>query len=145
MAEVSRGREMRLPPLLFVVLAAGWTGAGCRATAHASPVVGTGAEAPLMDAAPDLPRDACATAEGEASCPADSGPNVRAVGVPELVSNLDESNFGAWRTFIEPGDEERAWETIDWQPSFAAGLLAADAAGRPLLVWAMNGHPLGCT
>ena len=26
-----------------------------------------------------------------------------------------------------------------------AGVLAAEDAGMPLLFWAMNGHPLGCT
>ena len=25
------------------------------------------------------------------------------------------------------------------------GIVAADVAGKPLLLWTMNGHPLGCT
>ena len=29
--------------------------------------------------------------------------------------------------------------------TFKDGILAADTAGKPLLLWTMNGHPLGCT
>ena len=55
------------------------------------------------------------------------------------------SLLDSWRDAIRPCDTERAWERIGWQTSFAAGLRAADAAGKPLLLWMMNGHPLGCT
>jgi len=56
-----------------------------------------------------------------------------------------DARLDAWRDHIRPGDAERAWERIGWHASFADGLRAADAARKPLLLWMMNGHPLGCT
>ena len=54
-------------------------------------------------------------------------------------------NVAAWRDHILPRAEEVRFEDIPWIDSFAAGLLAADQADKPLLFWGMNGHPLGCT
>lgn len=66
---------------------------------------------------------------------------LRAVPLPEL----SDEDVPRWRALVEPSEEERAFETIPWLASFAEGLRAAEAAGKPLLFWAMNGHPLGCT
>ena len=55
------------------------------------------------------------------------------------------ADFTAWRDHLRPGAAELAWESIPWRSTFADGLLAASRAKRPLLFWAMNGHPLGCT
>ena len=58
---------------------------------------------------------------------------------------LNDRTLGAWRRELEPDPAERAWERVPWLPSFTEGVQAAEAQGRPLLLWAMNGHPLGCT
>ena len=50
-----------------------------------------------------------------------------------------------WRERILPAGDDLTFERIPWIPTFAEGVLQADAEGRPLLFWAMNGHPLGCT
>jgi len=50
-----------------------------------------------------------------------------------------------WCVLLEPDPAARAWLEIPWHTSFHAGLAAADRADRPLLLWLMNGHPLGCT
>jgi hypothetical protein len=50
-----------------------------------------------------------------------------------------------WRALVRPRADELAFESIAWIPDLAGGLRAADAQQRPLLLWAMNGHPLGCT
>jgi hypothetical protein len=49
------------------------------------------------------------------------------------------------RQLVLPGADELAAETIAWRTSFRAGALEADRLDRPILLWAMNGHPLGCT
>lgn len=50
-----------------------------------------------------------------------------------------------WCALLEPEAEARAWQSIPWRTSFHAGLAAAAESKRPLLLWLMNGHPLGCT
>lgn len=64
---------------------------------------------------------------------------------PALTIAPTEANFAAWRAHIEPCDDELLWEQIPWHSTFADGLRAADQQQKPLLFWAMNGHPLGCT
>ena len=58
---------------------------------------------------------------------------------------LNDQNYAEWRKHILPDTGELAWEQIPWATTFKDGVVAADAAGKPLLLWAMNGHPLGCT
>ena len=58
---------------------------------------------------------------------------------------LTDQNFAAWRSYLTPTAKELAWEQIPWLPSFAEGVVAADRRRKPLLLWLMNGHPLGCT
>ena len=61
--------------------------------------------------------------------------------LPQL--RLEE--LGRWREHVLPAEAEVAFERLPWHASFAEGLRAAQEQARPLLLWAMNGHPLGCT
>src|SRR5947207_13303461 len=58
---------------------------------------------------------------------------------------LNDKNYADWRKHILPDTGEMAWQEIPWATTFKDGIVAADAAGKPLLLWTMNGHPLGCT
>lgn len=58
---------------------------------------------------------------------------------------LDDASFAAWRDHIRASPEDRSWADLPWQTTFHDGLVEAREQGRPLLLWAMNGHPLGCT
>ena len=58
---------------------------------------------------------------------------------------LNDRNYAAWRKHILPDTGQLAWQQIPWATTFKDGIVAADAAGKPLLLWTMNGHPLGCT
>ncbi|MDA7980779.1 MAG: hypothetical protein MPJ50_18645 [Pirellulales bacterium] len=58
---------------------------------------------------------------------------------------LTADNYTTWRDHIQPDLSELAWEDIPWLTTFKDGIAAADAADKPLLLWTMNGHPLGCT
>jgi hypothetical protein len=58
---------------------------------------------------------------------------------------LNDQNYAEWRKHILPDTGEMAWLQIPWATTFKDGIVAADAAGKPLLLWTMNGHPLGCT
>lgn len=61
------------------------------------------------------------------------------------VPELNDQNYTAWRDHILPEESELAWEKIPWLTTFKDGIIAANDAGKPLLFWTMNGHPLGCT
>lgn len=56
-----------------------------------------------------------------------------------------ESIREAWMRHVEPTPVELRWDEIPWQPTFGDGLLVANQKRRPLLLYAMNGHPLGNT
>jgi len=55
------------------------------------------------------------------------------------------ATLAAWLEHILPTAAESAWESIPWLPTFADGMRTAQLQNKPLLVWVMNGHPLGCT
>ena len=56
---------------------------------------------------------------------------------------LTEATHMAQR--VLPSAAERRWEEIDWQATYADGLKASADQQKPLMLWVMNGHPLGCT
>ncbi len=64
---------------------------------------------------------------------------------PTSSIELNADTFAALRDQIQPSEAERAWQQIDWYPSYAEGLQAASVQQKPVLLWVMNGHPLGCT
>jgi hypothetical protein len=46
--------------------------------------------------------------------------------------------------WIRPRPEERRWTQIPWEIDLWEARRLAREAGKPILLWAMNGHPLGC-
>lgn len=76
-----------------------------------------------------------------------SEPTTQAASAPPVAADIDlnAENYQAWHDHILPKSSELAWEQIPWLTTFQDGILAADAADKPLLLWTMNGHPLGCT
>jgi hypothetical protein len=63
------------------------------------------------------------------------------VAPPELTP----ATLQRWRDFILPEPDETAWEAIPWRESFWQAVLDGHAQRKPVLLWAMNGHPMGCT
>ena len=58
---------------------------------------------------------------------------------------LNDKTFASWRDRIRARAAERCFETVHWLPTFWDGVMAAQKEDRPILLWAMNGHPLACT
>jgi hypothetical protein len=58
---------------------------------------------------------------------------------------LDDTTFLTHWDHVVPSEAELAWRRIPWLGTLAEGVVAAQAADRPILLWAMNGHPLACT
>ena len=59
--------------------------------------------------------------------------------------NLNEITYDMWKEFIKPTKDELAWAEIPWRSTFYDGLVESNREQKPLLLWVMNGHPLGCT
>jgi hypothetical protein len=60
-------------------------------------------------------------------------------------AELSDATYARWRDLIRPRDAERCFETVHWLPTFWDGVMTAQQEDRPILLWAMNGHPLACT
>lgn len=62
------------------------------------------------------------------------------------VPVVGEDNFEQWMTFIEPTERELRWRSgMRWHTSLATAAAEAKQLNRPILLWAMNGHPSGET
>jgi hypothetical protein len=68
------------------------------------------------------------------------------VGLPaaDPPAQLTDKTFAEWRDRIRPKTDELCFKTVDWLPTFWDGVMAAQKADKPILLWAMNGHPLAC-
>jgi hypothetical protein len=59
---------------------------------------------------------------------------------------LTEKNFAALHELIQPRPEELVWkEEIPWRTDLWEARREAAASGKPIFLWEMDGHPLGCT
>ena len=59
---------------------------------------------------------------------------------PLTLETLDD-----WMTLIQPIGDEVRWQDIPWRASMWQAVVDAQAQRRPVLLWTMNGHPMGCT
>ncbi|HEY1190491.1 MAG TPA: hypothetical protein VGE74_22855 [Gemmata sp.] len=48
------------------------------------------------------------------------------------------------RALIRPVEGEDPFEAIPWETNLWAARKKAAESGKPLLLWEMDGHPLGC-
>jgi len=60
-------------------------------------------------------------------------------------TELNDATFARWGDWIRPKPTEVCFETVNWLPAFWDGVIAAQKQDKPILLWAMNGHPLACT
>jgi hypothetical protein len=58
---------------------------------------------------------------------------------------LSDATFDQLADAIRPRESELAFLKIGWHESFHSAVNEARQTGLPILLWAMNGHPLGCT
>ena len=60
-------------------------------------------------------------------------------------AELTDDTFAHWRDYVLPSQDELQWMRIGWRTTFWEAMQEGNAHDRPVLLWAMNGHPLGCT
>ena len=53
--------------------------------------------------------------------------------------------FSALHALIQPSKEETGWLAIPWMTDLWAARQKAATEGKPIFLWEMDGHPLGCT
>jgi hypothetical protein len=61
------------------------------------------------------------------------------------AQDLTEETFDKWYSYVLPKESELTWRTIGWRQTLGEGWLEAQKKDMPILLWAMNGHPCGCT
>lgn len=64
-----------------------------------------------------------------------------AVGSPEMT----DKTYDETRRLVLPSKDEVAFREIPWKAALWDAVIEARDTERPILLWAMNGHPLGCT
>jgi hypothetical protein len=57
---------------------------------------------------------------------------------------LTPESFERWAEYIRPDETEACWNDVHWRQSFREGVKDSQIEGKPILLWAMNGHPMGC-
>jgi hypothetical protein len=58
---------------------------------------------------------------------------------------ISPADFGRLHGLIKPAATEASWVRVPWRTSLWEARQKAAAAGKPILLWEMDGHPLGCT
>ena len=57
---------------------------------------------------------------------------------------LTEQRFRQLHKQLQPAADE-LWRTIPWRTSLLKAQQIAITEKKPIFIWAMDGHPLGCT
>lgn len=60
------------------------------------------------------------------------------------AAELSESEFRKLHKLLQPAPDT-PWRTIPWKVSLLDAQHTAVKENKPIFIWAMDGHPLGCT
>jgi hypothetical protein len=68
------------------------------------------------------------------------------IAVPGLgVKSLTPVQFDSLHAEVAPQGPGERWREIPWETDINAARQRAAREGKPLFMWIMDGHPLGCT
>lgn len=59
-------------------------------------------------------------------------------------NELTEERFRELHRQLQPSDDD-LWRSIPWRTSVLKAQHVAAEENKPIFIWAMDGHPLGCT
>lgn len=62
-----------------------------------------------------------------------------------LALLLISADLDAKIASVRPTGAEEKWLSVPWRTNLMHARQEAQEAGKPLFLWVMNGHPLGCT
>ncbi len=57
---------------------------------------------------------------------------------------LTEAEFLKLHAALQP-DQTALWRSVPWKTSVLSAQQIAAEQKKPIFIWAMDGHPLGCT
>lgn len=57
----------------------------------------------------------------------------------------EPDRFRGLRDAVKPAAGEDRWAAIPWGTNLWEARVKAAREGKPILLWEMDGHPLGCT
>jgi hypothetical protein len=66
-------------------------------------------------------------------------------GYSPAAEPIAADQFQRLHALIKPQTGEDTWTHIPWLSSLWEARRRAAAEGKPILLWEMDGHPLGCT
>jgi len=55
------------------------------------------------------------------------------------------ADYAKWRGYLLPSANESSHHKIPWRTTVLTGLIDAQEQDKPILLFLMNGHPLGCS
>lgn len=68
-----------------------------------------------------------------------------ATATADQPATVNGQTLPEWIEWILPRAEDNEWQGIPWRTAFWESVEEAQAEGKPILLWAMNGHPMACT
>lgn len=61
-----------------------------------------------------------------------------------MGESLTDAKYDELRNLLQPAEDE-PWRTIPWKITLLEAQRLAARETKPIFIWAMDGHPLGCT
>lgn len=61
------------------------------------------------------------------------------------ADTVSAKNWTRIRDHVLPAKGEMRWREVPWRASLWDAVIDANREEKPILLWAMNGHPLACT
>jgi hypothetical protein len=65
--------------------------------------------------------------------------------VAAAAEPIGKDQVAKLQALIKPSADEDKWATIPWLTDLWQARKIAAQQGKPILLWEMDGHPLGCT
>jgi hypothetical protein len=63
---------------------------------------------------------------------------------PSNAERMTRAEYEAVLAAVPPAPGEDRFDAVPWRLTLADARRDAAAAGKPILLWSMDGHPLGC-
>lgn len=64
---------------------------------------------------------------------------------PQKPPSLLKENYPEWRNYLLPTADQSAYMGVGFHTTLWEGVTRANLEDKPILLWAMNGHPMACT